>query len=550
MKLWDLFFLAMGGVIGSGWLMEPESQRGLGALSWASLLIGGLLMLITAVVMVELSIKAPMTGGLIFLPLRSSGPLLATVAAVGLWIFYAFNPASEAAAMVRGVDQWVSGPGEKNASGLVKSDGLGLTTHGIEVAAAFMVALVMFNLFGRRVFLFINNVLTAFKIIVPVGILVLLFIHLPASSGTWVTAAPSRPGQDVVSSVLSAVTTSGVIYAYLGFQGPLDFAGSVKRGGRICEATRLRLAVYGSLCGAILLYVLLQVAVIYSGNIRGAQDQNVSPYPALFHEILPHWPTWILYLDMVLSPAGAALVFTYVLTREVAALSRSHLTHRGLQRLSNSIIKIGRLPRLDVYWRILIIDLVISLCALWALGGNWGVLSSITSVLALVVYATPSVVLASMRRWDPVRFKRASWYPRGTEAIVFVVIAVIVFLGGWSTLWPSMAALAIGCCLLLFLPYIVTRPFLAPWLRFYDAEEHVSMLWEEPTGPMAQSAFILLGFLALVMGLSPLNQLSWQWRVLSAAGIAVVAGLVFRRLVILSARNLAENEPLLPPTAD
>src|SRR5438270_42711 len=84
---------------GTGWAgVEGFAVDGQGAG-----LIGGLVMLVVAGVMVELGTAAPKTGGLIFLPLQSSGPLVAIVAAAGLWIFYAINAASESMAMTKGL---------------------------------------------------------------------------------------------------------------------------------------------------------------------------------------------------------------------------------------------------------------------------------------------------------------------------------------------------------------------------------------------------------------------------------------------------------------
>src|ERR1035438_8664804 len=121
MSFYDLFFLAAGGVIGSGWLFSAvQADQGTGSWAVLSWLIGGALMLVIVAVMVELSTVVPKTGGLTFLPLQSSGPLLATVVAAGVWVFYAVDPASEAVAMVRGLAAWSPGP-----AALVNGNGKG-----------------------------------------------------------------------------------------------------------------------------------------------------------------------------------------------------------------------------------------------------------------------------------------------------------------------------------------------------------------------------------------------------------------------------------------
>src|SRR5580692_11225556 len=107
MSSWDLLFLAAGGVIGSGWLFAGTgADRVAGSWALASWLIGGLLVVVVTAVMVEVSTKVPKTGGLIFLPLQTSGPLLATLVAAGVWAYYAASPAGESTAMVQNLAAW------------------------------------------------------------------------------------------------------------------------------------------------------------------------------------------------------------------------------------------------------------------------------------------------------------------------------------------------------------------------------------------------------------------------------------------------------------
>ena len=170
MSFYDLLFLAAGGVIGSEWMLA-------GSFPWYSWLIGGVLILVVAAVMVELSTAVPKTGGLVFLPLQSSGPLLATVVAAGLWIFYALSPASQAAAMVRGLRvSW-------SWSGVIEPSADALTWRGFGFALLFLLLITAVNLLGPRLFLRINNVLTAFKILIPLLIIALLLyakVHPPS----------------------------------------------------------------------------------------------------------------------------------------------------------------------------------------------------------------------------------------------------------------------------------------------------------------------------------------------------------------------------------
>lgn len=559
MSFGDLFFLAAGGTIGSGWLLGGlQAQRGAGTWVLGSWLIGGALMLLIAAVMVKLSTAVPKTGGLVFLPLQSGGPLLATVVAAGLWLFYASNPASEASAMVRGLADW------RGWNGLVipNSSTDGLTWSGIGLAAVFMLLMASVNLLGPRRFLLINAYLTVFKILVPVLIIALLIyaeVRMPRRAPHFGPLPGSAHSGFI--PMLSAVTGSGVIYAYIGFQGPLDFAGNVRRGG-MGEAARLRWAVYGTVLGSVLLYLCLQFVALYIGrHSGGAGPRHGKTYPATFvgfaDAVAPGWARGTVHrlisLDTVLSPAGAGMIFTYVLTREVAALSRAHLTHRGLQMSKYSVIPLAgrRLSklfddeRLDVFWLILIVDLVVSGILLAFFGGRWSIFTALTASLAMVAYAPPSVVLASLHRRTPGLFPGRWHYLLDLlAASAFVAIAVIYFLTGWSLLWRSMAALALGCLALFGLPWAMEGS------RWYDAKVHVRLFRELRTSPQAQSAVILFGYLAISMLASLLNQYAWPGhpavKLLVAVPLAVLAWLAFRRMVTLSVRYMEEHPPTLP----
>lgn len=554
MSAWDLLFLAAGGVIGSGWLFAGTGVDHVAG-SWGigSWLIGGLLVVIVTAVMVEVSTKVPKTGGLIFIPLQTSGPLFATLVAAGVWGFYAANPASESTAMVQNVAAWGGWPslftGDKP------------TWPGIGLAAFFLLLITAVNLLGPRQFLAVNNVLTAFKILVPLLVVVLLGVAVIWPPAHPVRLAPgASPGASGLGPALSAVVSSAVAFAYLGFQGPLDFAGNV-RGGGIGEAARLRRAVYGTVLGSILLYTALQVVVIYlRHHPTGAVDGAPSAYPAtsVYTEfaravVRPGWlgsaVSGLISLDSVLSPAGTAMVFTYVMTREVAALSRAHLTHRGLQRSKNSVI---RLPkgflravfdddRLDVYWRILVVDFVISLVLLLFARGYWSVIQNIPTILALLVYATPSIALAALRRREPGLFPGRRY---AVLAPVSFAALAVVFVATGGELW-GMVMFAVFCLVLLGLPVV------APMARWYDARAHVREFGELRTNTGAQLAAILGGYFGLLT-IAEAARHVWPsgtgWDIGGLVVVGAVSVTTFRWLVRLSVRYMAPPNPppLLP----
>ncbi|MEV6116079.1 APC family permease [Streptomyces sp. NPDC052109] len=533
LSVFHLVGLAAGGMVGSGWLLGADvAFRRAGSDAYLAWVFGGLLVLLIAAVMVELGTVAPKTGGLIFLPLQSSGALVATVVAAGLWIFYAINLSSEAVAMTRGLSWKVHGLLDSSQA---------LTLKGWGYALVFMAAISAVNLAAPRIFFRINSWLTVAKVVIPVLTVALLIAagfhhHSPHASG-------GSTGKGA-GAALAAVVDSGVIFAYVGFQGPLDFAGNIKRRERgIGEAARLRRAVFGTITGAIVLYISLQVVFTkYQASYWSPAGTESSPYAQFAFALSLGWLGWLLRIGAVISPMGAGLVFAHALTREVAALSRAHLTHRGLQTARKASLK----RRYDVYWLVLVVDFFVASIALLAVGGSWSSLVAITGVLTLVVYAVPGVVLVSLRDhltgWSRLR--------RGVREVLartgFALIALILYGAGWAPLWRGMATLAVGCALLLCLP------ILARWLpafgRMYDAKVHMTLLRHWRTSPAAQAALWLIGHLGVLTLLTLLgNSSAGVLPKLLGGFLAVAAALAaFEGLVHASRRHMAEVAPLLP----
>ncbi|MEU6255501.1 APC family permease [Streptomyces sp. NPDC047043] len=530
LSVFHLVGLAAGGVIGSGWILgADEAFRTAGSDAYLAWLFGGLLMLLIAAVMVELGTAAPKTGGLVFLPLQSSGALVATVVAAGLWIFYAINLASEAVAMTKGVAQWVGGLLDRSAT---------LTPKGWCYALTFMAVIAAVNLIAPRIFFRINSWLTVLKIVIPVLAVVLLIAAGFGHDGAPAGGHTRGMGAD---AALTAVVGSGVIYAYVGFQGPLDLAGNIKRRG-IGEAARLRRAVFGTIVGSMVLYISLQVVFTrYAATWSPSVDES-SPYAHFARIASLMWLGWLLRIAAVVSPMGAGLVFAHAVTREVAALSRAHLTHRGLQTARKATLN----RRYDVYWLVLLVDFFIAGTVLVAVGGRWDTLVEITGVLTLVVYAVPGVVLVSLRPY----LTGCSRRRRGVHEVLarasFALIALILYGAGWAPLWRGMLTLTVGCVLLLFLP------ILARWLpafgRIYDAKVHVTLFRDWRTSPAAQAALWLIGHFAVLTLLTLLGNSSVGMddkKLLG--GLAVLTALVsFEGLVAASRRHMTEVAPMLP----
>ena len=516
-------------------------------------------MVVTAV-MVEVSTKVPKTGGLIFLPLQTSGPLFATLVAAGVWGFYAANPAGECTAMVKNLAAWGTWPALFNHAKP--------TWAGIGLGVFFLVLITALNLLKPRRFLMVNNVLTAFKIFVPLLVVVLLCCALDLASGppgALSAGCPARgraawPQRSPLSSAAACSTP------ILAFRGRWTSRGTSK-----AEASARRHACAGhctarssarSCCTPP-----CRASSSTSGTTRpGAVDDSSSVYTAFAGAVVrPGWlaslVTGLINLDSVLSPAGTAMVFTYVMTREVAALSRAHLTHRGLQRSKNSVI---RLPkgflravfdddRLDVYWRILLVDFVISLVMLLFTRGYLPDIQNIPTILALLVYATPSIALAALRQREPGLFPKRRYAFMAQVSFAALAVVFVVATGGVVP-W-GMGTLATFCLVLFGLPVV------APMARWYDARAHVREFGALRTNTGAQLAGILGGYFGLLT-IAELVRSRWPsragvgWDIVGLAVVVAISVIAFRWLVQLSVTYMGPPnpppllpKPLAPPVA-
>jgi amino acid transporter len=538
LSVFDLTGLAAGGMIGSGWLLGAFGKRTMGVAAIWAWGIGGVLMLVLGAVMVELGTTAPKTGGLIFLPLQSSGALVATVVAAGLWIFYALNATSEAVAMTEALSSKVN----------ALNDSQGLSGWGLACATVFLVVITVANLLAPRIFVKVNLALTAWKILIPVLVVTLLLTSGFHSAGL---TSHHSDWVKVLGTAWPAVVGGSVLFAYLGFQGPLDFAGNVKQRG-IGEAARLRRAVYGTIVGSIVLYLAVQIAFL--GHLRQLPAGPDAPDAVTATaQLLGSWAAPLFVLNAVLSPLGSGLVFAYALTREVAALSRAHLTHRGLQTAQSTYITVrGR--RYETYWKILLVDFAIGWIALMAFHRSWRTLTAVISILALVVYAVPGVVLVALRSHLPACSRRRNILRGILARAAFLTVALVLYRADRWYLSYSMEALLGGTVLLLLLPLLArwNLPVIGRVLRAYDAKEHVTQFRQWRTDPAVAAVGLLLGYLTLLTLLTFLDHSAFfaggkTWVGLVAVGLA--AAVTFEGLVHLSRRHMAKNPPTLPAPA-
>jgi amino acid transporter len=505
---WQLTAVAFGGVIGSGWLLSPmHAAAAAGPASLITWVVGGLALVLIALVMVELGATMPVAGGLVRWPLHTSGRLVATLVGTGIWIAYATNPPSESAAMLQYMSKYVPG----------LFSGGRLTTLGVLLGLAFMAVFVALNWFGVRLFAHVNLAVTIAKFAVPtLTVVLLLATGFHAHNVTGAGHGGFAPYG--YSAPLSAIATAGVIYAYTGFQGPIDLAAEARNPRR--DIPR---AVLTALLLSMVVYLALQLAFL--GAVPGADlvhgwqgiDFN-SPFAQLATSLNLTWLSWVLYADAIVSPAGSAMVFTAETSREVYGLGRNRLLPRSFAALH---------PGSGVPRRALLLNFVVGAAFLLPFG-NWQSIVAATSVLGLFAYSISLVAEAAVRRADPGRM--ANWV-HGTRAIApvaFVVATLIFYWAGWHNLRIALPLLLISVAL-------------------YGYQQ---LRYERDRSDLANGAWLVLYLLALLL-LSALGSFGGH-HVIAAPWDSVVVAVIGVGGYVLGLRGAARHlsaTPLPSPSA-
>jgi len=418
---WQLTAVGFSGVIGSGWLLGAMyAAQYAGPEAIVSWVIGGAVLALIALVMARLGGSRPEAGGLVRWPNYSNGRFVATMAGWGIWIAWATNPPSESAAMIQYMSKYVGGI----------YNGTSLTGLGVLLGIAFMAVFVAINWFGIRFFARINGPLTVAKFAVPAITIVALFIS-GFHRGNFTSHGGFAPYGWTPG--LSAIALAGIIYAYTGFQGPIDMSGEAKDARR--DVPR---AVVSALAFSAVIYILLQVvfigAVPGADLIHGWHGVNFSsPYAELAVAANLTWLSWVLYADAIASPAGSALSFTATTGRESYAMSKNGFLPPSFARVDGK----SGIPR-----RALVINFVIGVAFLLPFG-SWQQIVAATSVLGLIAYALPSV--------SAVVFARGHAFPGGMPRwllwlapLAFVLATLIIYWAGWHELRIALPILLVG----------------------------------------------------------------------------------------------------------
>jgi len=419
-----LLWASMGSIIGSGWLFG--AQRGLihaGPAAIISWVIGGICILILALVHAELGAMYPLSGGSARFPHYAFGGIAGAGFGWFSWLQAVTVAPIEVSAMILYLTHY------HFARNWLHADQT-LTHTGLIVAVVIMAILASVNYLGVKVLANTNSVLTWWKVGIPVATIVIVLIHGAADGGLHTSNFHAGGGFSPggLTAILIAIPASSIVFSYLGFEQADQLAGESKNPKR-----DIPVAVIGSILLGLVIYIALQVVFLLAlphnlvpGNWTASNSPLAGltgPWAQLATAIGIGWLASVLYADAVISPGGTGLIYTAAGARVSYGLARNNYFHSAFERLN-----VAKVP-----WFGVIVSFVAG-CICFLPFPSWQSLIGLITSASVLMYAGAPLSFGAFRRRLP-DAERPFRLPLGGvfSPLAFVVATWIIMWTGWVT---------------------------------------------------------------------------------------------------------------------
>jgi amino acid transporter len=443
-------------IIGSGWLFGAfGAAQFAGPAALLGWVIGGIAVIILALVHAELGAMYPVAGGTARFPHFAFG----SIAGISFGFFSWLQAITVAPIECFAVMQYSSyyWPSLYNPTKHVT------TGTGFILTIVLMALFTGVNFLAMRVFTKVNSAITWWKVAVPIlAIIVLAFKFHPANFSAGGGFMPNG-----LKSIFAAVPSAGIVFAYLGFEQADQLAGEIKDPGRNLP----RAIIYAVLIGTFV-YVLLQLVFIGAtptsllthgfAGIPATSPIAIGPFAGLAGLAGFAWLATILRIDAVISPAGTGLIYQTSTSRVGYGLARNRYYPQIFAKTDKN----------GVPWVSLIFAFGFGLFFLLPFP-SWKSLVGLVTGASVLMYAGAPLSLAAFRGQvpeadRPYRLPGAVWL----APVAFIVANMIIYWSGIQVLWKLGICILLGYILIgIAMAFDKQRPPLdwksAQWLPVY-----------------------------------------------------------------------------------
>jgi amino acid transporter len=436
LNLFDLFFLGIGSIIGSGWLYAAQNGASIaGPSSWISWIIGAVIIIFIGVVYSELGAALPRAGGFVQYPDYTHGSVVGYLIGFTSMIAYSAVIGIEAEAVRGYAAYWWEG--------LNHSDG-SPTALGIGVQIALIILFFFLNYWSVNFLGKLNTVLTIYKFIVPLLIVIFLLANIDFSN---FSVTQAKPGG--IKGIFEAVTGAGIVFAFNGFRQPIEFAAESRRPQR-----DVPLAIILSVLVGLVIYLLLQFSFIGAvpHHMLSGGWSNVSfdsPWVGLAGILGLHWLALLVLLDSVVSPTATGNIYFSASSRSIYAYAKNGYFYKMFRRVDP---KTG-LPRAAL-WLTLLIAIA------WTLPSQFqvwhGLVSASTSAKAMTFMVGPVSMMVlrnqrpNMERPFKLRFAQI------IAPIAYIASTLVIYWSEWKVV--SILIPIIIPSLVLYFAFVTDNP--------------------------------------------------------------------------------------------
>lgn len=429
LSLLDLTFLGCGSIIGSGWLYGALNAAKLsGVLAWIPWVIGAVIFLLIGLVYAELTAAMPRSGGFLRYPDYSHGTVVGYLIGFASLLGYTSVIGVEVIAVREYATYYL--PGLSTADN-------GPTTLGFIVQSALVVLFFLINYWSVNFFGKANTIVTFFKFVVPILIIIVLFMNMDFHN---FSAGGATPGG--IHGVFQSVVAAGIAFAFLGFRQSVDFAAEAKNPQR-----DVAWSIIISVLLCLGLYVLLQFAFLGAvpADVLSGGWASInwdSPWAELAKTAGVIWLANLVLVDAAISPAGTGNIFLSGTARMMFAWAKNGYFYSIFAKVD----KRTGLPRASL-WLAMIMGI------LWTIPANFqtwaGLVGAVTAAFVLT-YMTGPVSAAAFRKRAPnmerpFRLKGMSWI----SPLAFIAASELVLWSGWGVV-KLLVILQVASLLLYF----------------------------------------------------------------------------------------------------
>ena len=418
-------------IIGSGWLFAPLGAAllvgGASVLAW---IIAGVIVIILALCHAELGAMYPVSGGTARFPHFAFG----SVAGIGFGFFaymqaVTIAPVECFAFMNYASYYWPS---------LYDHTTGNVTGTGFALTIVLMAVFVAVNFLAMRLFARVNNVITWWKVAIPVFTIIVL---LTKFHGGNFTAGGFMPGG--IHGLFFALPSAGIIFAYSGFEQCDQLAGEIKNPGR-----NLPRAIIISVLIGTVIYTLLEVVMVgamptsllthgwtgFNTTTGLGAEINAGPFAAVSAAVALGWLATLLRVDAFISPSGTGLIYTTGTSRISYGLARNRYVPQIFGRVDNN----------GIPWVGLIGAFLIGLLFLLPFP-SWHSLVGLITGASVLMYAGAPLSLGAFRGQVP-EASRPYRMPGAAvlAPLAFIVADLLIYWSGFEVVWKLGVVLVIG----------------------------------------------------------------------------------------------------------